>query len=408
MDVIYTHSCGLDVHKQKVVACAFTPGDKKMRTFSTMTNDLLQMKDWLAGLGVTHVAMESTGVYWKPIYNLLEGHFELLVVNAKQIKNWPGKKTDIKDAEWIADLLRHGLVRASYIPNREQRELRELLRLRRSLVEQRTQAVNRTQKVLEGGNIKLGNVASDVMGASGRAMLESMISGETDPEKLADLAKGKLRDKLSSLEQALNGLVEKHQRMMLKSLLRQVDFLDLEISRLAREAEKRMQPYETEINRLCQIKGIGVDTAQAILAEIGTEMSRFPSAAHLSSWAKLCPGNNESAGKRHHSRTGHGNPWLRAALVRTAWAAVSNKNNYFYAQFCRLAGRLGRKKAIVAVAHSVLVAIYYMLRDHTDYKDLGADYFERADQLRIIRRAVDRIEHFGYKVMLQSEQTVFS
>jgi transposase len=286
-----------------------------MRTFSAMTEDLLQMKDWLQSLSITHLAMESTGVYWKPIYNLLEGKFELLVVNAYHIKNVPGKKTDMKDAEWIADLLRHGLVRGSFVPNRDQRELRELLRLRKNLGYQRSQAVNRIQKTLEGGNIKLSNVASDVMGASGRAMLEAMIAGETDPEKLAGLAQGKLRKKRGSLEQALTGLVQEHQQFVLDSLLRQIDFLEAEISRLDKEAKRRMRPFEAEIKLLIQIPGIGQQTAEAILAEIGTDMKRFPSAAHLASWAKVCPGNNESAGKRHSGRTGHGNPWLSSALV---------------------------------------------------------------------------------------------
>jgi transposase len=379
-----------------------------MRTFSAMTEDLLQMKDWLQSLSITHLAIESTGVYWKPIYNLLEGKFELLVVNAYHIKNVPGKKTDMKDAEWIADLLRHGLVRGSFVPNRDQRELRELLRLRKNLGYQRSQAVNRIQKTLEGGNIKLSNVASDVMGASGRAMLEAMIAGETDPEKLAGLAQGKLRKKRGSLEQALTGLVQEHQQFVLDSLLRQIDFLEAEISRLDKEAKRRMRPFEAEIKLLIQIPGIGQQTAEAILAEIGTDMKRFLSAAHLASWAKVCPGNNESAGKRHSGRTGHGNPWLSSALVQASWAAVRNKNNYFHAQFCRLVGRLGTKKAILAVAHAILVTIYHMLFNHTDYKDLGVDYFEKGDKLRIIRRAVSRIEHLGYKVALEPQELVFS
>ena len=319
MDVIYERCCGLDIHKAKVVACVITPDGKETRTFGTMTGELLELADWLQAKGVTHVAMESTGVYWKPIYNLLEGmEFELLVVNAQHIKAVPGRKTDVKDAEWIADLLRHGLLRGSYIPDRSQRELRELVRYRKALIRDRATEVNRVQKVLEGANIKLASVATDVMGKSGRAMLEALISGITDPRVLAGMARGRLQDKRPQLEEALRGLIGPHQQMLLAAQLRHIDFLDREIGRLSEEIEERMRPFEKDLEGLETIPGVARRTAEMIVAEIGTDMSRFPLDSHIASWAGMCPGNNESAGKRKSGRTRKGSPWLREALVEAA------------------------------------------------------------------------------------------
>ena len=297
MEVTCQRCCGMDVHKKSVVACIITPEFQSTRTFSTMTADLLEMSDWLAEYRVTHVAMESTGVYWKPVYNLLEDDFEVMVVNARHVKNVPGRKTDVKDAEWIASLLRHGLLRGSFIPDRPQRELRELTRYRRSIIEERNRVVNRIQKVLEGGNIKLSSVATDVLGVSGRAMLDAMVRGVDDPEQLAQLAKGRLRNKQQALEQALTSLMSDHQRMMLRSQLSHLDFLDAQIDELSREVSERMAPLEEQMELLDEIPGVGRRVAEEVLAEIGTDMSRFPSASHLASWAGLCPGNNESAGK---------------------------------------------------------------------------------------------------------------
>ncbi len=401
MEVIYDRCCGLDVHKKTVVACVMTPESRETRTFPTMTKDLLMLGDWLAEHGVTHVAMESTGVYWQPVYNLLEEDFSLLVVNAQHIKAVPGRKTDVKDAEWIADLLRHGLVRASFIPDRSHRELRELLRYRRNLIRQRSQVVSRIQKVLEGANIKLSSVASDVVGVSGRAMLEAMIGGSDDPEALAALAKGSLRTKRASLEEALNGRVGRHQQMMLDSQLRHLDFLDGEVEGLNGEVASRMSPFEGAMERLDEIPGVGLRTIEDVLAEIGTDMTRFPSSNHISSWAKICPGNNESGGKRKSGRSGRGNPWLKAALVQAAWAAVAKKGTYFRAQYHRLAPRRGSKRAILAVAHSILVTIYFMLRDGTSYRELGDNYFDERRRQATIHRAAKRIERLGYKVTLE-------
>jgi transposase len=402
MEVVYERCCGLDVHKKTVVACVIAPEGKETRTFNTMTKDLLALADWLAEHQVTHVAMESTGVFWQPIYNLLEADFTLLVVNAYHIKVVPGRKTDVKDAEWIADLLRHGLMRRSFIPDRPQRELRELVRYRRNLIRQRAQVVNRIQKVLEGANIKLSAVATNVVGASGRAMLEAMIEGNQDPQVLAALAKGRMRKKQSALEEALRGLMGPHQRMMLQSQLRHLDFLEEEIAGLSKEVATRMLPFKTAIEQLDGIPGVGLRTAEDVLAEIGVDMTRFPTADHISSWAKLCPGNNESGGKRKSGRSGRGNPWLRSALVQAAWAAVATKGTYFSAQYHRIAPRRGSKRAILAVAHSLLVTIYSMLRDGASYQDLGGNYFDERSRQATIRRAAQRIERLGYNVTLEA------
>jgi len=402
MEVTYQRCCGIDVHKKTLTACVITPEAQEIRTFSTMTNELLLLSDWLAQHKVTHVAMESTGVYWKPVYNLLEQDFSVMVVNARHIKAVPGRKTDVKDAEWIADLLRHGLLRASFIPDRPQRELRELTRYRRSLIEERARAVNRIQKVLEGGNIKLSSVASDTLGVSGRAMLSAMVSGVDDPRELAELARGRLRSKLPELEEALKGLMGAHQQMMLDSQLRHLDFLDQEIETLNREVEARLSPFDEAIERLDEIPGVGRRVAEEVLAEIGTDMSRFPSAAHLASWAGLCPGNNESAGKRKSGTTRHGDRWLVKSLTEAAWAASRKKDVYLSAQYHRLAARRGKKRAARAVSHSILVAIYHMLRDGSRYHDLGNTYFNQRTQHAKVHRAVRTIENLGYKVSLEA------
>jgi transposase len=403
MQVVHERCCGLDVHKKTVVACVLTNEGRQVRTFGTVTRELLRLGDWLGEEGVSHLAMESTGVYWKPVYNLLEGlGIELLVVNAQHMKQVPGRKTDVKDAEWIADLLRHGLLRASFIPNRDQRELRELVRYRRTLVNQRSDVARRLQKVLEGANIKLGDVASDVLGVSGRAMLRALVEGQQDAEELAQLAKTRLRRKKDDLKLALDGSVGGHQRFMLGHLLHEVEFFEREIEAMNAEIEIRMRPFDAAIEHLDAIPGVGRRSAEAILAEIGTDMSRFPTHKQLASWAKLCPGNNESAGKRRSGWTGHGNSWLRTTLVEAAWAAARTPNTYLSALYRRLAAKLGKNRAIVAVAHSLLVAIYHMLKDGTTYQDLGAGHFDRINHEALVRRNVRRLEQLGYKVAIEA------
>jgi transposase len=346
--------------------------------------------------------MESTGSFWKPVYNILECYEleEVMVVNAQHIKNVPGRKTDSLDASWIAKLLRHGLLKGSFIQNREQRELKELVGYRKSLVEERSREVNRIQKVLEGAGIKLSSVASNVVGVSGRSMLEVIISGVDNPEFLASLAKGKLIKKRDQLEQALRGLVGKHQRMMIAMQLDHIDCLDRQITKLDQEIEDQMRPFEDMVVLLDEIPGIGTRGAQVILACIGTDMSRFPTASHLSSWAGLSPGNNENAGKRKKVKTTKGNPLLRTTLIQAAKSVSRSKDSYLAAQYHRIAARRGANKAAVAVAHTILVIVYCMLKHHTPYQDMGADYFAKINSKAIERNAVKRLEQLGYKVSL--------
>jgi len=347
------------------------------------------------------VAMESTGVYWKPVWNLLEEHFTLLLVNAQHIKAVPGRKTDVRDCEWIADLLRHGLLRASFVPDRPQRELRELTRYRASLVRERTAEVNRLQKTLEGANIKLASVASDVLGVSGRQILTALVAGETAAAALADRARGRLREKLPELERALTGRMGAHQRFLLAHQLAHIDDLDTLIAEVGAEIEARLRPFDAALTALDTIPGVGRRTAEVLVAEIGVDMTRFPSAAHLASWAGMAPGNNESAGKRRAGKTRKGSPWLRAGLVEAARAAARTKGTYLAAQYQRLAARRGPKRAAVAVGHSILVIAYHLLRRPATYHDLGVHHFTDRDRAAVQRRAVRRLEQLGYHVILE-------
>ncbi|WP_227762488.1 IS110 family transposase [Zhaonella formicivorans] len=402
MDVLYTHCCGLDVHKKNVVACTITPEGKEIRTFSTMTDDLISLVDWLKSKGCTHVAMESTASYWKPIYNLLElEEINVMVVNAKHIKNVPGRKTDVKDAEWIAGLLQHGLLQGSYIPSREQRELRELIRYRRSLIEERAREINRIQKVLEGANIKLSSVARDVLGKSGRDMIEAMIQGQEDPEILAELAKGKLKKKKEELQRALNGLIGSHQKLMLAKQLKHIDFLDKTIAELDEEVKARMLPFEEDLELLDTIPGVGRRTAEQILAEAGTNMDQFPSAAHLCSWAGVAPGNNESAGKRKSGKAKKGNQKLRSALVEAARAASRTKDTYLASQYHRIAARRGANRASLAVAHSILIIAYHILKKRQPYIELGPNYYEERKRQTVVKQSIKKLESLGYKVTVE-------
>jgi transposase len=403
MQVVYERCAGLDVHKKTVVACVMTPAGRETRSFPTMTGDLLALADWLLEHDVTHVAMESTGVYWRPVYNLLEGmELTLLVVNAQHIKAVPGRKTDVRDAEWIADLLRHGLLRGSYIPDRAQRELRELVRYRKSLIQERSREANRIQKVLEGANIKLASVASDVLGVSGRAMLQAIIGGCEDPEELAGLARGSLRNKRTELARALQGLLGSHQRLLLATQLEHIEFLERQTAKVSEEIADRMLPFEEAICRLDSIPGIGRRAAEEILVETGVDMSRFPTSAHLASWAGVCPGNNESAGKRKTGRARKGNRWLRTALVEAARATAHTRDTYLAAQYHRIAARRGPNRASLAVAHTILVTLYHLLSRATTYEDPGGNYFDERAHSATLRRTVRRIERLGYKVTLQT------
>ena len=384
MEVVNQRCCGLDVHQKTVVACRRIIGQDgklhaQVRTFSTMTSDLLALSDWMAEAKVTHVAMESTGVFWKPIWNILEGRFEILLVNARHIKQVPGRKTDVKDCEWIAQLLQHGLLRGSFVPPTPIRELRDLTRHRAKLVGDRTSVINRIHKTLEDANIKLGAVASDILGVSGRAMIKAIVEGEEDAQKLAELALRRLRGKIPDLRLALHGRVRDHHRFLLKTLLDHLDFLDAQITRLDERIDQVARPFQEAVQRLTTIPGVQKRTAENLIAEIGPNMEQFPSAAHLASWGGLCPGNNESAGKRKSGTTPKGDRWLRRCLTEASWAASRTKNTYLAAQYRRLAPRRGKKRAIIAVAHTILVSAFHMLRSSVSFHELGPDYFDRLD-----------------------------
>lgn len=403
MEIEHTHCAGLDVHKKTVVAAIIVPDGqvglrKEVRTFGTMTVDLLGLSDWLLSFGVTHVAMESTGEYWKPIYNILEETFEVLLVNARHIKQVPGRKTDVMDAEWIADLLRHGLLSGSFIPPVGQRELRELTRHRTNFVRERASVVNRIQKTLESANIKLASVASNVMGVSGRAMLEAIVAGTAHANEMAGLAKGRLREKRVQLDKALDGRVKPHHRFVLSELLCQVDNLDESIARFDAEIEKYCHPFEEEVELLDTIPGVAQRIAEVIVSEIGSDMSRFPTADHLAAWAGVAPGNNESAGKRYSGTTRHGDRALTVALVQAAHAAARTRNTYLSAQYHRLAGRRGKKRAIVAVAHSILVISYHIIQRKEPFRDLGGDYFDQRRPESTAKRLLKRLQHLGYDI----------
>jgi len=408
LKVHYERCAGLDVHKKTVVACVQTPGDgpepqQETRSFSTMTVSLEQLRDWLAQHGCTHVAMEATGVYWKPVYNVLEEHFTLLVVNAEHLHAVPGRKTDVKDAEWIATLLRHGMLKGSFIPDQDQRELRELTRYRTAKIRDRASEVNRLQKTLEGANIKLAAVLTDVMGVSGQRILEALVAveGDADPEALADLAHWRLKKKREELEQALVGRLSATLRFVVRQQLAQIRAFDQQIAACDHEIAEAMRPFVVELTRLKTIPGVGDRTAQTLMAEIGTNMSRFPTARHLAAWAGVAPGNRQSGGTRYRARTRRGSPWLRAACAEAGWAGGRCHEGYIPALYHRLAARRGRKRAVVAVGHHIIVAVYHMLSKAVDYVDLGGNYFDERRRESVERNAVKRLEGLGYTVHLE-------
>jgi transposase len=409
MEVIHPRCAGLDVHKKTVVACAITPSPQggwhqETQTFTTMTGELLKLSDWLLARECTHVAMESTGEYWKPVFNILEASFEVMLVNAQHIKAVPGRKTDVKDAQWVGELLQHGLLRPSFIPPIAQRDLRDLTRHRTNFVRERVNLVNRIQKVLEGANIKLAAVVSDVMGVSGRAILEAIVLGQTNPTVMAELAKGRLRGKREELIQALEGRVRPHQRFILAELLCQLDSLDETIAHFDEEIQRYCDPFEPIVELLDTIPGVGRQTAEMIVSEIGVDMSRFPSASHLAAWAGLAPGNYESAGKRLSGKTRKGNQTLRSGLMQSAHVA-SRSRTYLAAQYRRLAARRGKKRATMAVAHSILVIAYHIIQRHEPYKELGVNYFDQQRPETMTKRLVKRLEQLGHRVTLESQNS---
>jgi transposase len=408
MQVLHPHCVGIDVHKDSVVVCVrhhVDGGEPRLgvRTFGTKTRELLELGDWLAQEGVTQGAMESTGVYWRPVWNLLESGLSLLLVNPQHMRQVPGRKTDVKDCQWIAELLAHGLLKGGFVPEMELRDLRDLTRQRAQLMQDRSRVASRIQKVLEGANIKLASVASDVLGVSGRDMLEAIVAGDQDAGAMAAMARARMRSKLPQLKEALSGRVRDHHRFMLKQLLAQVDQLDAQVRSFDARIEEVMSPLmKAAATRLDSVPGVDRRSAQVIVAEIGCDMGQFPTSGHLAAWAGLSPGNNQSGGKRRNARTGGGSRWLKRTLTQCAWAATRKKDCYLASQYRRLKGRRGAKRAVMAVAHSMLVSSYEMLKRGQDFIDLGPNYFDQFDQGRLTKQLVQRLSKLGYKVTLEA------
>jgi len=408
MDVQMKHACGLDVHQATVVACLLSVLDsgkvkKQIRTFGTTTRELLSLRDWLLAEGCRRVAMESTGVYWKPVYTILEGPLDLTVANAQQIKNVPGRKTDVKDAEWIADLLLHGLLKPSFVPPPPIRELRDLTRYRRKLADSQSAECNRLLKVLETANIKLASVASDAFGVSGMEMLDALAEGTATPAEMAELARGRLRGKIPQLEPALDGRMEEYHRYLLKLQLRRLRGLDQDLAELDARIQEKLKPYEKQVELLREIPGVDWILAAVIVAELGVDMKVFGSSGRVAVWAGVCPGNHESAGKRRNVRVTKGNVHLKTALVEAAHAAASTKGTYLRDKYFRLKARRGAKRAVVAIAHKILVAIYHMLSGDVSYHELGDLYLDKLNKHHLTRNLVRRLERLGYCVTLQQQ-----
>ena len=406
MEVLHARCAGLDVHKDTVVACArLAAGDEvqqEVRSFATTTQGLLSLADWLMALGVTHAAMEATGVYWKPVWHVLESACELVLANSAHVRNVPGRKTDVNDAVWIADLLAHGLVRASFVPPTPILELRDLTRTRKQLVREISQHTLRIQKVLEDANIKITGLISDLLGLSGRAILQALANGESDAERLVALTDRRLKAKRPALVQALRGHVTEHHRFLIRLHLGQIDALQRAVAEIEARLGEVLIPFRWATRLLITMPGVSDIVAQVIVAEIGTEMARFPTAGHLVSWAGLCPRMDQSAGKHRSTRVRHGAPWLKTVLVQAAWAGSRKRESYLRAQFLRLKSRRGAKKAIIAVAASMLTAAYYMLRDGVEYHDLGADHFDRRDRTKVVNRLIRRLEELGLRVQVEA------
>lgn len=405
MEVLYPHCAGLDVHKESVVACARHIANGKVKvevkTFKTTTAGLLSLSDWLSSEGCTHIAMEATGIYWKPVWHILcDGEFQLVLANAAHVKNVPGRKTDVNDATWLADLMAHGLIRASFVPDEPTQQMRDLLRTRKQFARERTSHVQRIQKTLEDANIKLDTVVADILGLSGRRILEALIAGQTMPQTLASLAHRRIHASTDQLEAALRGRVTEHHRFLLKLHLDQIDGLDAAIVRIDEEVNANVEPFRSAIDLLSSIPGVARFSAQVLVSEIGIDMSRFQTAGHLVSWAGLCPKNDESAGKRRSTRLKKGAPWLKTVLIQCAWAAIRVKASYLQAQYHRLRSRRGAKKAICAVAASILTAAYHMLKNGTFYQDLGAQYFDNRAKEKHLQRLVQRIQNLGFEVRI--------